>query len=388
MKELGLYIHIPFCASKCSYCALYSGFFDTSKIEEYVTKVLRETDIKGGLFGGREISTVYTGGGTPSYINFSFIRKILRQINRNFNVSREAEISIEINPESATEEALIEYINSGINRFSFGIQVYDDLMLTKLSRSTRVKNINKLVEILEKLKIKNYSFDLIYAFPELTDDLLNKTLDFVLNTNAKHISAYNYSLEEPSLMAKQIKAGVLQLPTDKQIKRQNKIVLERLSKAGFKQYELSNYSKPGYECKHNLNFWKGGEYIGLGVSSVSYINGCFTKNGADINRYIENGFETDAEVTELSIEEQYEKNLLLGLRLNEGIELKNIYENIFQTAEISETLKNNWQKQLEIKLHKVLLEELVDRSEYVENKKLVLTDKGREVIDYTLAKLI
>jgi oxygen-independent coproporphyrinogen-3 oxidase len=325
-RKLGIYIHIPFCASKCSYCALYSGCFSDNLYAKYFLKLQSEIKSRSTTFKDCVIDTIYLGGGTPSQVDSKYIKSTLELLRQQFNVDSQAEISIEANPESFSESKLLEYLSAGINRFSLGVQVYDSEMLEFLNRGTTIEDIDNTILLLNKHKVKNFNLDIMYALPNLNSKVLRKTLDKVISANPAHISVYTYSPEPKTALYNLIQKKVVSEISDSELISQNNIVLNELEKSEYYQYEISNFSKKGIECNHNLNFWKAGQYLGFGPSAVSFINGEFIENEANAKNYIKNSkFKTETTVT--IIEERFLKNILLGIRLNEGINLMSCYEN-------------------------------------------------------------
>jgi oxygen-independent coproporphyrinogen-3 oxidase len=381
-KTLGLYIHVPFCATKCSFCALYSGAFSPMFHVKYFQNLFKEIQERSLSYKDYLVDTIYIGGGTPSFVDAQYIAEIINAIKSSYLLDPNAEISIEIDPESFNQTKFDTYTVTGINRFSIGIQAYDDETLTSLNRATRVKDIDNVISLLKKNNFNNYNLDIIYAFPNLMFKVLEKTLDYIIKADPTHVSAYNYSLEEPSLMALQIKNKKLVLPSTNIIKEQNEYVKKRLKSAGYIQYELSNYSKPGFECQHNYHFWQGKGYLGFGVSSVSYVDNAFIENGRDIKKYCDTGYLALQTVNRLSAKELDLKKMLLGLRLTQGLNVDFLFE---QTEDLE---LQKFRKFLILNIQKQIGSKTLVLHETSNHKSLRVSDKGMKVFDFVCTQII
>jgi oxygen-independent coproporphyrinogen-3 oxidase len=382
-NHFGLYIHIPFCSSKCSYCALYSGVFDEDLHAKFFLKLHREISSKASIYKDRIIDSIYLGGGTPSLVDEKYIVATLELVRKLFVLSTDCEISIEANPESLTEDKFSTYISSGVNRISMGVQVYDDKFLDFLHRGTRVEDVDNAISLLQRKGFKNFNLDTMYALPGLSNEVLHKTLDKIITSNPAHVSIYTYSQEKATLLGNMIERGKLELPSDIEVIEQNKIVFESISDAGYTQYEISNFSKKGFECNHNLNFWKGSEYVGFGPSAVSFVDGSFFENKPDIKRYILNE-DFEVETTETSFEDRLEKNLLLGARLIEGFDLRSVYETAKQGRTENETSYESFEKSIIPSLVVLANEKLMSSKNGVYS----LTYEGLLKFDYVASKLL
>lgn len=354
-KKLYLYIHIPFCKNKCPYCAFYS-IEDLDFIEAYIKTLTEEINLYSSLFNFNHIESIYIGGGTPSLLSPNHLENILNILPVNKN----AEITIETNPESLAQEKLKFYKESGINRLSVGIQSCLDRNLCVLRRNHRVSQIYKILDYIYGLDFKNINFDFIYNIPGQTPDDLNREFDFIKTYNPQHLSFYGLILEEETDFF-----NMYNQKTDEDLYRDMYLrISEHLKEMGYEHYEISNFCKPGYLCRHNWSYWDFSEYLALGPSGSSYIEGKRFKNPDSLGEYIKN-----IENNKLAIEEPEKRNsedillekIFLSLRKNSGLDLKKLSEEYnFNPDNIIE------------KFHAFLPEELY----YYRNNSLCLTAKG------------
>ena len=286
MKNLGIYVHIPFCVKKCSYCDFVSFANKNDYIEEYVNALKKE--IKDNKRNDYEIDTIYIGGGTPSFIDAKYISEIFKVIKENFNVNSNAEITIEVNPGTVNEEKLQIYKEAGINRISIGLQSTKNEILEKIGRIHNYEQFIETYNIARKVGFTNINVDLMLALPNQTITDLQESLDSVIKLEPEHISVYSLILEEGTLMEKWVKEGNAKLPEDEIERKMYWMVKEKLEENGYNHYEISNFAKKGFESKHNLNCWNQSEYLGFGVSAHSYVNGRRYCNISNIEKYIEN----------------------------------------------------------------------------------------------------
>ncbi|MBR6641047.1 MAG: radical SAM family heme chaperone HemW, partial [Clostridia bacterium] len=287
MNDLGIYIHIPFCKSKCFYCDFYSKPECTNNnIEEYIDTICMELLANSELLQERNITTVYFGGGTPSLIDAKHIAKIL-DIIRLFNNSIE-EITIEANPESLNKEKLTAYLEAGVNRLSLGLQSANDNTLKKIGRIATKEMFEKAYMDAIEAGFSNISTDVIIGLPDETLEDFKNTVEYILSLDKiKHISAYSLEVHEGTKLDFLLNSGFLTLP-DENNEREMKYTLDKmLEEKGFNKYEISNYAKPKYESKHNTGYWNQQEYLGLGAAAASFINSTRYTNIPDMDKYIE-----------------------------------------------------------------------------------------------------
>ena len=321
-NKIGIYVHIPFCKKKCDYCDFISYCGKDDLIEKYVDSVKKEIDhvkIKS------EITTIYIGGGTPSYIDSKFIVQILEKIKEK-NVAQDAEITIEVNPGTVTQEKLQDYIDCGINRISIGLQTTNDELLKQIGRIHNYEQFLETYKLAKKVGFKNINVDLMLGLPNQRIIDLKESLENVLRLAPKHISVYSLIVEEGTPIANKIKNGKLKLLDDELERNMYWYVKNTLELNGYKHYEISNFAKKGYESKHNMNCWNQMEYVGIGTAAHSYRDITRYSNTEDIKEYIKNvqkgEFEKNRIIHEIQKEEDSKKEfMLLGLRKIDGLKI-------------------------------------------------------------------
>ena len=270
MQPLGVYIHIPFCASKCAYCDFYSFAAGEEQKEAYTEALCRELAAWSGLLK-RTVDTVYLGGGTPTLLGGARLARLLETIARCFPLADKAEVTLEANPADDLGETLHAARQAGVNRLSLGVQSGIPTELTLLGRRHTLAHVERTVDAADAAGIHNISLDLMLAIPGQTPETLERTLNFFIGLGPKHISAYLLKVEEGTPFASRRES--LALPDDDQAADLYLLAVDRLQSHGYGQYEISNFSQPGYESRHNLRYWNGGEYLGLGPAAHSFVNG-------------------------------------------------------------------------------------------------------------------
>lgn len=377
MKNIGIYIHIPFCKSKCFYCDFYSkSECIDNKVEEYINTVIKELLENTELLQERKIKTVYFGGGTPSLIDSKYITKIMDVIHL-FEPNIE-ESTIEVNPESLTIDKLKEYIEAGINRLSLGLQSANNNTLKNIGRIATVEMFETAYNSAVKAGFTNISSDLIIGLPNETLEDFNKSVDYLLGKeNIKHISAYSLEVHENTKLEFLIKNNFLELPYE-EVEREMKYLLDKkLEENGFVRYEISNYAKDGYESKHNSSYWNQIEYIGLGAAASSFVNSTRYINISDIDKYIEYincGISVKEEIEEMDKLDLIKEYVILRLRLKEGIVVQEFKERFKQ--DIYELYKD--------KIDKLVKEGLLQDN----GKNISLTNKGEDLANIVWQEFI
>ena len=321
-KEIGIYIHIPFCKQKCYYCDFTSYSNKNLKIEDYVQAVKKEIkcqNIKSN------ISTIYIGGGTPSFIDSKYIKEIIEEI-RLKNVSSEAEITIEVNPGTVTEDKLKDYKDCGINRLSIGLQSASDELLKQIGRIHNFEQFLETYKMARKVGFKNINVDLMLGLPNQRIIDLKESLEKIIELQPEHISVYSLIVEEGTLIYNKIENGQMELPEEELERNMYWYVKNTLELNGYKHYEISNFAKKGYESKHNMNCWNQQEYIGIGVAAHSYRDITRYSNIDNIDEYIKNiqknNFERNRIIHEIQKEDDLKKEyMLLGLMKIDGIKI-------------------------------------------------------------------
>ncbi len=327
-ETLGIYIHIPFCKQKCYYCDFISYCEKDNLIEKYIKCLICEINTWANKNKDKyNLTTIYIGGGTPSYIDSKYIEDILDAINNNIeNLNNVEEITIEINPGTITKEKLKQYKLSGINRLSIGLQSTENKLLKQIGR------IHGFEEFLETYKMSkeefnNINIDLIIGLPNQTIENINKSISEVIKLNPNHISVYSLILEEGTRLYNLVNERKLNLPSEDLERNMYWYVKNRLELEGYKHYEISNFSKENFESKHNTNCWEQKQYIGFGVAAHSYIGNIRFSNTKSIEEYIKNieneNIEKNVTIEEKQNMEDIKKEyMLLGLRKINGISIK------------------------------------------------------------------
>ena len=323
MKEIGIYIHIPFCIQKCYYCDFCSFDKLQNKQAEYVDALIEE--IKNTHNKNEHlIKTFYIGGGTPSILNVNALKQVMEAIKTNFLLSKDCEITVEMNPGTVTKEKLQIYKDSGINRLSIGLQSTTDEILKELGRIHNYKQFEDIYEEARALGFNNINVDLMIGLPNQTIDDVSKSLKDIIQKIPEHISGYSLILEDVTKLKNLIEEENLSLPDEDTERAMYWTVKNTLEKNGYNHYEISNFSKLGYESKHNTDCWNQKEYIGFGIAAHSYFNNIRYSNICDINEYVKNinskDFEKNVIIHEIQ-EEQDKMNeyMILGLRMIKGV---------------------------------------------------------------------
>ena len=335
-KNVGIYVHIPFCKQKCKYCDFKSYTGKEALVQEYIKWVKHELeevgdgnklDYEAGLDDLVVVDTIYIGGGTPSFIDSKYIVEIIDTIRKHYTIVNNPEITIEINPGTITEKKLNDYFNCGINRISIGLQSNHEKLLKELGRIHSYKEFEDAYLTARKVGFKNINVDLMIGLPNQTLDDVNETIDEIEKYNPEHISVYSLIVEDETPLCKDIEKGILTLPSDEDERKMYWTVKNRLQENGYIHYEISNFAKPGFESKHNMDCWSQKEYIGFGVAAHSYTNGVRFSNVDQIEEYIKN-FEIEKEEDNLIFHEKQNKNsmmkeyMMLGLRKIEGVQIQ------------------------------------------------------------------
>ncbi len=273
-NKVGIYIHIPFCKKKCNYCGFYSHQASGSEIDEYISLLMAEIEQKGKLYGAKkEADTIFIGGGTPSVLRPEQIKEIFNTLNKTFNISKGAEITIEVNPNSISEEKLETYKACKINRLSIGAQSFNDNLLKTLGRLHKRSDIKKAFTLARGQGFNNINIDLMFGIPNQTIKDWKEALNRAIKLNPEHISCYSLQIEENTPFYEEYKYDRLSIPQNDITEQMYMLAIESLHDAGYIQYEISNFAKKGMECRHNLKYWQMADFIGIGESACGYIDG-------------------------------------------------------------------------------------------------------------------
>jgi len=382
-KELELYIHIPFCVKKCAYCDFLSGPQDEETIEKYIESLLDEIRAHGSkidFVSNYEVTSIFIGGGTPTTLNVSQTQRIFDTLKGTFQISQDAEITIEANPGTVTREKLETYRACDINRISFGLQSTNNEELKLLGRIHTYEEFLESFSLARECGFDNINVDLISAIPKQTLASWEETMQNVIKLNPEHISAYSLIVEDGTPFAKVYGEGCpgeKDLPSEEDERTIYYRTEELLKAAGYHRYEISNYAKEGKECKHNLGYWERKEYLGIGLGSASLINNVRYCNTSDLARYIQCAKHPDIiqeDIQVLSQKEQMEEFMFLGLRKMKGIsetEFKDCFD-----IEVDKCYRDQ--------LDKLEREKLLERKDEC----IRLTSRGIDISNYVLSEFI
>ena len=328
MKKSSIYIHFPYCIKKCNYCDFVS-FPCAENIPDLTGFYLKEIELYYQKFGSRKISSIYFGGGTPSLMPIGMIDKILERIFKIFDVEKNAEITLEANPKTLNTGKIESFCFSGINRLSLGVQSFDDDELKFLGRIHNSNDALKMIDLTKKY-FSNISCDFIYAIPNQSMEKWQKNLEKIVSLDVEHLSLYQLIIEPKTPLYSFVKNGKIK-PISENISKKMYEYTNRFLKDKFPQYEISNYSKPGFESRHNLNYWNGGDYIGIGVSAAGRIfdgkKHFISENPRNIFDWKNNIENKTLPIKTLSKKKRAEEMIIMGLRKNKGINFKEFNKN-------------------------------------------------------------
>ncbi|NLX65085.1 MAG: oxygen-independent coproporphyrinogen III oxidase [Clostridiaceae bacterium] len=376
-KRIGLYIHIPFCKQKCYYCDFpsYPGMEDYW--ESYIDALLQELILKAEEFQTPYVETVFVGGGTPSLIPAAFISKILDTVYIHYNVASDCECTIECNPGTLSEEKLKIYKDSGVNRLSIGLQACQDEILKALGRIHTFEDFLSSVELARKHEFDNINADIIFGIPNQTFEQWQETVARIISLDLDHVSCYSLLIEEDTVYGNMRKKGTIKEAEDELDRKMYHYAVDSFNAAGLYQYEISNFAKPHFRCRHNMNYWRRGEYLGVGAGAHSHYNGRRFANTTDIALYIKGVNSRKPVLSEdnyLSREDRLEESIFLGLRLNEGIDI----------SKLSREFGTDLESRINKKLQKLISQNLIERNGTV----IRLTEKGMDFANAIIVELI
>ena len=341
MSELELYIHIPFCAKKCSYCDFLSFPAGQEAQEAYVAQLIREINASAIMGRDREVSSVFIGGGTPSILDPRMIVDIMSAVRHSFCVSKDAEITIECNPGSTLRHKFAVYRSAGINRLSIGLQSADNAELRMLGRIHSYEEFLKCYQGARMEGFENINVDLIDCIPMQTMHTWKKTLRSVVMLRPEHLSVYNLIVEEGTPFYEMQQKGLLMLPDEEEQAAMDEFTRSFLRRNGYERYEISNFAREGAACRHNVGYWTGVNYLGFGLGASSLYDGTRWSNIRDISGYLAIDLLHDqqaeeklrAEVHELDEKEQMEEYMFLGLRMTRGVSETGFRERFGRTVD-------------------------------------------------------
>lgn len=366
MSGKGMYIHIPFCKSKCKYCDFTSFVSKFDERKKYIEALEKEMDSYN--ISGDEIETIFIGGGTPSVLEYELLESIFKHIKEKINLDSISEYTVECNPGTLSYEKLKLMKENGVNRLSIGLQAIQETHLEFMGRTHTLDEFIESFNLARRVGFKNINIDLIFAFYGQTLTDWEKTLDYIINLEPEHISAYSLIIEEGTVFwEKFINEEIKEIDEEKYIEMYRTTV-SKLKDSGYSQYEISNYSKKGKQCLHNLCYWDGREYYGFGLGASGYIGNIRYTNTTSMAEYIKkiDGGKKPVEFYErLKFLDVYNEKIMLGLRKNSGIKYSDLTLGLDITSE---------------KKLKRLISECVKKGYIiVENDNIALTQKGREV---------
>ena len=328
-KPTSAYVHIPFCTQICYYCDFSKVFIKNQPVDSYLEHLLQEFH----SYDIQKLRTLYIGGGTPTALSAPQLEVLLDGLTKNLDLSVLEELTIEANPGDLDEYKIAVLKNSAVNRVSLGVQTFDDKMLKKIGRSHLEKDINENIDRLKLAGFDNISIDLIYALPGQTMDQVKDNVAKAIALDIPHMSLYSLILENHTVFMNRMRRGKLPLPKEEVEAEMFEYIIAELERAGFEHYEISNFSKPGFESRHNLMYWDNAEYYGIGAGASGYVNGVRYKNHGPIRHYLKAVEEGNARINEehLSLREQMEEEMFLGLRKKTGVS-KARFEEKFSTS--------------------------------------------------------
>jgi len=398
MKTLELYFHIPFCVQKCLYCDFLSAPADEGTKRKYMEALLTETVGSAVQYQEYVVDSIFIGGGTPSTVAVEDMEHLLETVRGNYTVAEDVEITIEINPGTVDAEKLSRYRKAGINRLSIGMQSAKDEEMVRLGRIHTWQQFETAFRDARRVGFANINVDIMSALPGQSVESYEETLQKVLalENPPEHISAYSLIVEEGTPFGEMYEKNLLQLPDEETDRFMYHRTRELLQGAGYHRYEISNYAKPGYACKHNCGYWTRKNYVGFGIGAASLVENVRFRNGDDINIYMEEPCDHKEEIEVLTIQEQMEETLFLGLRLTEGVDAGEFAETFGKTLEeiYGEVIARNmragllqWQEKKLLGQEDVRVEQQSGAGTMLRHR-LALTEMGLDVSNYVMAQFL
>ena len=323
-KPTSAYVHSPFCTQICYYCDFSKVFIKNQPVDSYLEHLIEEYN----AYDIKKLRTLYIGGGTPTALSARQLAFLLEKLTDKLDLSYLEELTIEANPGDLDQEKIAVLKDSPVNRVSLGVQTFNDRMLKQIGRSHLEKDIYENIANLKKAGFDNISIDLIYALPKQTMEDVKTNVAKAIALDIPHMSLYSLILENHTVFMNRMRRGKLPLPKEDLEAEMFEYIIAELEKAGFEHYEISNFSKPGFESRHNLMYWDNAEYYGIGAGASGYVDGVRYKNHGPIRHYLEAVKAGDARVQEevLTLKEQMEEEMFLGLRKKSGVSKKRFEE--------------------------------------------------------------
>lgn len=371
-----LYLHMPFCVRKCAYCDFLSFPSGAKTQRMYAKRLMEDIGVMGKRYGEIPVETIFIGGGTPSVPDSGLIVEIMEHVRHAFHVVDGAEISMEANPGTVTREKLTDYRKAGINRLSFGLQSANDRELKLLGRIHTWAEFLESFTLARECGFANLNIDLMSALPGQTCESWKETLSRVTDLDPEHISAYSLIIEEGTPFGERYgsEEGRKLLPDEDSEREMYHETKRFLKDCGYERYEISNYAKPGRECRHNIGYWTGVPYLGLGLGASSYLDGCrFTVN-PDMKQYLEEKPGMFADIEKLTKKDMEEEFFYVGLRMTAGVSLSEFERRFGISAK---------------EVYPGLMETFVkEKAAHFEGDRFVLTDYGLDVSNYIMAQFL
>ena len=323
-KPTSAYVHIPFCTQICYYCDFSKVFIKNQPVDSYLEHLIEEYD----SYDIKKLRTLYIGGGTPTALSAPQLAFLLEKLTDKLDLSYLEELTIEANPGDLDEEKIAVLKDSPVNRVSLGVQTFNDRMLKQIGRSHLEKDIYENIANLKKAGFDNISIDLIYALPKQTMEDVKTNVAKAIALDIPHMSLYSLILENHTVFMNRMRRGKLPLPKEDLEAEMFEYIIAELEKAGFEHYEISNFSKPGFESRHNLMYWDNAEYYGIGAGASGYVDGVRYKNHGPIRHYLQAVEAGNSRVQEevLTLKEKMEEEMFLGLRKKSGVSRKRFEE--------------------------------------------------------------
>lgn len=324
-----LYIHIPFCVTKCSYCSFNSYTGMEGVLERYVAALCKEIAGKGSAQPGEPLDTLFLGGGTPTLLSTSLLKKILNTCFTHFDIAGDAEISIEANPGTVDSEKFGILLDCGVTRVSLGVQSFSGEELKRIGRGHSSEEAIRAVTMARKAGVENLSLDLMYGLPQQSWQSWQQNLETALSLSPQHLSLYQLTVEEKTPLAGLLEKGTLKMAAEEEVAAMDEATLAMTEAEGLVQYEISNYARKGYQCRHNINYWENGEYLGLGAGAVSYLAGRRGRTISNPLHYcvrMERGQSVIIDEEVLDREASFRESVIMGLRMNRGVSVQGLRE--------------------------------------------------------------
>lgn len=376
-KSIGLYIHIPFCKAKCFYCDFNSFPGMESHVKPYFEALKSEIRLYREKLDGYTVSTIFIGGGTPSLVDTQYIYEIISLCRSMFNIQKGAEITIETNPGTLSYDKLASYKAVAINRLSMGLQAWQNRILKSIGRIHSAEEFMENFNLAQRVGFKNINIDLIFGLPGQSINDWKVTLDNVVRQNPGHISCYSLKIEEGTVFGERCESGQM-VPADDELDREMySLACDKLEKHGYKHYEISNFARPGFECRHNLIYWNIGKYIGMGAGAHSYFEDNRFNNPYGVTGYIDSismGGIPSENIQPIDRSESIKEFIILGLRLLDGI----------NTDEFERRFGEDISKLFEKQLEKLLSRELIE----IDGKFIKLSPSGLDLANQVFMEFI